>query len=90
MPVGDCERAFAAAAARDGIALERARDSWLNQRGHLGLPDDVAGAAQVLGLVFDALGGRPEEQAAKRRARSAERYEAIRLYQEEKRAARAG
>jgi len=30
-----------------------------------------------------------EQEATKRRARSAERYEAIRVYQQEKRAARA-
>lgn len=41
-------------------------------------------------LVTSAPPKNREEQAAKRRARSAERYEAIRLYQEEKRAARAG
>ncbi|MCT1365337.1 MULTISPECIES: DUF2277 domain-containing protein [Microbacterium] len=41
-------------------------------------------------LVTSAPPKNREEQAAKRRARSAERYEAIRVYQEEKRAARAG
>lgn len=39
LPVGDCERAFAEAAALDGIVLARASERWLNQRGHLGLPD---------------------------------------------------
>ncbi|CAD5138343.1 conserved protein of unknown function [Microbacterium sp. Nx66] len=41
-------------------------------------------------LVTSAPPKNREEQAAKRRARSAERYEAIRVYQKEKRAARAG
>lgn len=66
MPVGDCERAFEAAAARDGITLERARETWLNQRGHLGLPEAAQRAREVLAAIFEALGGRLEEQAAKR------------------------
>ena len=41
-------------------------------------------------LVTSAPPKNREEQAAKRRARSAERYEAIRVFQEQKRAARAG
>jgi hypothetical protein len=40
-------------------------------------------------LVTTAPPKRREDEAAKRRARSAERYEAIRLYQQEKRIARA-
>ncbi|MGO3191989.1 MAG: DUF2277 domain-containing protein [Microbacterium sp.] len=39
-------------------------------------------------LVTSAPPKNREQEATKRRARSAERYEAIRLYQEEKRAAR--
>lgn len=66
MPVGDCERTFAAAAARDGIVLERAREPWLNQRGHLGLPDEAAEVRSDLADIFKALGGLPEEQAGKR------------------------
>jgi hypothetical protein len=66
MAVGDCERAFAAAAARDGILLERSQEPWLNQRGHLGLPDAAARARTVLADIFSVLGGRPDEQAAKR------------------------
>ena len=66
MPVGDCERAFAAAAGRDRISLERAREPWLNQRGHLGLPESAHGVVEVLGAIFDALEGRLAEQAAKR------------------------
>lgn len=66
MAVGDCERAFAAAAAADGIVLERAREPWLNQRGHLGLPEAGQAAWPALDAIFTALGGRHEEQAAKR------------------------
>lgn len=40
-------------------------------------------------LVTSAPPKNREQEAAKRQARSAERYEAIRVYQEEKRAARA-
>lgn len=54
--------------------------------------DDIA---EVVRRLLDELvtSGPPknrDEEAAKRRARSAERYEAIRVYQQEKRAARAG
>ncbi|MFF7294179.1 DUF2277 domain-containing protein [Microbacterium sp. NPDC008134] len=41
------------------------------------------------GLVTSAAPKNRQEQAAKRQARSAERYEAIRVFQEAKRAARA-
>lgn len=41
-------------------------------------------------LVTTAPPKNREDEAAKRRARSAERYEAIRVFQQEKRAARAG
>lgn len=66
MPVGDCQRAFAAAAAGEGIVLEAARESWLNQRGHLGLPESAARARAALSEIFEALGGSIREQAAKR------------------------
>lgn len=66
MPVGDCERAFAAAAAADGIVLARARVPWLNQRGHLGLPDEAGEARSALERIFTALDGDPVAQAAKR------------------------
>ncbi|WP_208543989.1 hypothetical protein [Nocardioides seonyuensis] len=66
MPVGDCEKAFAVAAAADGIVLARARVPWLNQRGHLGLPDQAHEARRRLDAIFLALGGDPEAQAAKR------------------------
>ncbi|MDD9207193.1 hypothetical protein PU560_12060, partial [Georgenia sp. 10Sc9-8] len=66
MPVGDCQRAFAGAAAADGIMLARARTPWLNQRGHLGLPDEADSVRAVLADIFTALGGDSATQAAKR------------------------
>ncbi len=66
MPVGDCERAFAAAAGDDGVALTRARVPWLNQRGHLGLPERAESARRVLADIFGALKGDSEAQATKR------------------------
>lgn len=60
------ERAFAGAAAADGVALERARVPWLNERGHFGLPAEAAEAVAVLDRIFDALGGLVDEQRAKR------------------------
>jgi hypothetical protein len=52
---------------------------------------EIAHATRHLvdGLVTSAPPKKREEEAAKRRARSADRYEAIRIFQEEKRAARA-
>lgn len=54
--------------------------------------DDIAEVVRrLLGeLVTSAPPKNRDDEAAKRRARSAERYEAIRVYQQEKRAARAG
>lgn len=66
MPVGDCEKAFAAAATADGIVLTRARVPWLNQRGHLGLPDQADQVRDTLDVIFLALDGDTEAQAAKR------------------------
>lgn len=66
VPVGDCERAFAAAAAADGVVLGRARVPWLNQRGHLGLPEQADTARRVLADIFTALHGDPAAQKAKR------------------------
>jgi hypothetical protein len=40
VPVGDTQRAFAVLAQRDGIDLAEQSVDWLNQRGHLGLPND--------------------------------------------------
>jgi len=52
--------------------------------------DEIAAATRLLvdALVTSAPPKRREDEAAKRRARSAERYEAIRVYQADKRAAR--
>lgn len=66
MPVGDCERAFETAAAADGIVLERARVPWLNQRGHLGLPEELVEARETLAQIFHALDGDLAAQSAKR------------------------
>ena len=65
MPVGDCESAFAAAAAQDGVDLVRARVPWLNQRGHFGLPKHAQIARQALASIFAALGGDPDTQEGK-------------------------
>ena len=53
---------------------------------------EIAHAARHLldDLVTTAPPKNRADEAAKRQARSAERYEAIRVYQQEKRAARAG
>ncbi|MFJ4224314.1 DUF2277 domain-containing protein [Microbacterium sp. NPDC089695] len=52
--------------------------------------EEIARATRALidGLVTSAPPKNRDEEAHKRRARSAERYEAIRVYQAEKRAAR--
>ena len=66
MARGDCQTAFAAAAADDGVLLSPASASWVNQRGHLGLPEQARQAVgDVLQAMFDALGGDPVAQAAK-------------------------
>ena len=66
MARGDCESAFQAAAAADGIVLVRARVPWINQRGHLGLPEQAAPVLPVLDEIFKTLGGIEPEQAAKK------------------------
>ncbi|MBD7919161.1 hypothetical protein H9657_12855 [Cellulomonas sp. Sa3CUA2] len=66
MPVGDCERAFIAAAAADGLPLVRARAPWLNQRGHLGLPPGAEPVRRALADIFAALDGDPVSQSRKR------------------------
>ena len=65
MPVGDCERAFEAAALADGVRLVRARAPWLNQRGHLGLPEDLTEVRAAMEAIFLALGGDLADQGAK-------------------------
>jgi len=69
MAVGDCERAFARAAAAAGIPLVRQSEAWLNQRGHLGLPVEADAARSALERIFFALGGDASAQAQKRSTR---------------------
>lgn len=59
MPVGETQRAFAEIARDDGIELSGQSVGWLNQRGHLGLPDTDDGHATVEALerIYVALGG---------------------------------
>src|SRR5262245_36555647 len=57
MPVGDCQREFARAAAKDGIVLTAQSFSWLCQQGHLALPWRASEARQTLERIFLALGG---------------------------------
>lgn len=66
VPVGDCERAFALAAERDGIVLARAKLPWLNQRGHFGTPAEADSVRVSLERIFAALGGDPTAQRGKR------------------------
>lgn len=66
MARGDCETAFCAAAERDGIQLVRAKVPWLNQRGHLGLPEQARSAVSAMRMIFEALDGIESDVAAKR------------------------
>lgn len=67
MPVGAAQADFAQAAARDGIHLETAKVSWINQRGHFALPDPAASVAgPALDTIFRALGGEAAAQMGKR------------------------
>lgn len=63
---GGAQAAFRAAAALDGIQLEPATVSWINQRGHFGLPQQAAAAIDALDSIFEALGGQPDVQMSKR------------------------
>jgi hypothetical protein len=67
------------------------RPSRVNQEVFDRAVDEIAAATRRLldGLVTSAPPKNRAEEAAKRQARSAERYEAIRVFQQEKRAARA-
>ena len=62
MARGDTQRGFTEAAARDGIMLVPQSVYWLNQRGHLGLPDDDERrpAREALERIYLALGGNLE------------------------------
>lgn len=66
MARGDCETAFCAAAAADGIELVRAKVPWINQRSHYGLPVEAEVARMTMSTIFSALGGIEAEQATKR------------------------
>lgn len=59
MARGDTQRAFAEAAAHDRIELVPQSVYWLNQRGHLGLPDDDVRrpVREALERIYLALGG---------------------------------
>lgn len=69
MPVADCQRAFAKAAADDGIVLEGRSFDWLCEQGHVGLERaaqarrdpalrvPVTAAVQVLGAIYARLKG---------------------------------
>jgi hypothetical protein len=57
VPVGDCERDFQASAEADGLPLISVRHRWLNQRGHLGLPEEAAPVVPLLAAIFGALDG---------------------------------
>lgn len=67
MARGDCESAFCSAAGEDGIKLVRAKVPWLNQRGHLGLPEEALSATTAMHAIFEALGGIEADVAAKRK-----------------------
>jgi hypothetical protein len=72
MPVGQVAIAFGEAAAADGLELEPQLIDWINQRGHIGLEEiafdigdgeileRVAAVAEILGNVWNRLGGNPE------------------------------
>lgn len=67
MPVGAAQADFRQAAATDGIELEAAKVSWINQRGHFALPRvaaEIAGPA--LEAIFMALEGQSAAQRGKR------------------------
>ena len=66
VPKDDCQNAFQAAALADGLQLGRAKVPSINQRGHLGLPEEASGCGPALDAIFEALGGDPLAQGAKR------------------------
>jgi hypothetical protein len=71
VPVGDCQREFAAAAAADGIELSAQRFSWICQQGHFGLPEDderpeIEKARELLSRIYLKLGGDEDVLAAGR------------------------
>lgn len=60
MPVGDCQRAYGAAAARDGVGLVPGSVPGLTDLGHLGI-DPALAAHRHLRTIFDLLGGDPHD-----------------------------
>jgi|GEM_PF-1066862 len=66
MPVGDCQRAFVEAAAKDGLSLGPSSVRWINRRGHLGLPAECGDVGALLEAIFVELGGDSEAQSRKR------------------------
>lgn len=69
MPREDCQRAFAGAAAADGIVLVRQSVEWLTERGHLALPARARRAAVALERIYVALGGDADVLATARSRR---------------------
>jgi hypothetical protein len=59
---GDVQSAFAAAAAQDGIALERASFDWLSEQGHVGL-ERVAKARRDPAIVKPVIAALEQLQA---------------------------
>jgi hypothetical protein len=67
---GDCETAFAEAAAADGILLSKQSLPWISRRGHLVLTESRAVIARdALLAIFQALGGVTAELEAAAAAR---------------------
>lgn len=69
MAVGDCQREFALAAAKDGIVLSAQSFDWLCQQGHLGLPEYATEAREALEHIYLALGGDLEILSTARKTR---------------------
>jgi hypothetical protein len=70
MAHGDCQHAFARAAAEEnGIVLMAQSFEWLSERGHLALPREAADAVAVLERIYTALGGDIDVLATARRNR---------------------
>jgi hypothetical protein len=66
---GDCQRAFAEAAAEDGIELSPQSFPWLCQQGHLALPPSASEARDAVERIYVALGGDPHALVTARRTR---------------------
>jgi hypothetical protein len=65
VPVGDCQRAFQAAAAVDGLLLTGVRVPWINRRGHFDLPAEAAPIVPLMQELFDVLSGDATAQRSK-------------------------